>query len=159
MRDVEVALKPLGEVFGGVEMGGGEDLADPSVEALHHPIGLGVARWDQSVLDVVFSTRLIEVVLTAGLVVAFEKAIGELRTVVAQEFDDGKGGLGGQSIEESGGAGGGFFGVELQVHPAGGPIDGDEEVPAMAFSRQLGEVCDIDVDKAWLGSAPDMDIY
>ncbi len=129
-------------------MGGGEDLADPSVEALDHPVGLGVAGWDQPVLDVVFSTRLIEVVLTTGLVVALEKSVGELGAVVGEEFRDLEGSGGGQSFQESRGACGRFCGMDFQIHPAGGPIDGDEEIPTMAFSRPLGKVFDIDVDKA-----------
>lgn len=104
-------------------MGGREDLADPTVETLDHPIGLGMAGWNQPVLDVVFSTGLIEVVLTAGLVAALEKSIGELGAVIGEEFGDLEGGGGGQSFQESRGPFSRFFGMDFQIHPAGGPID------------------------------------
>jgi len=43
---------------------------------------------DQPVLDMVFSTGLIEVLLATRLVVALEKAISELGAVIGEAFGD-----------------------------------------------------------------------
>ena len=148
--DLEIAFQSPVEIFGGVEVGGGEDLADPPVEALDHPVGLGVTRGDQSVFDMVFGTGLIEGVLTTGLVVTLEEAIGELGAVVGEEFGDGKGGRSPKSFEEAGGASGGLFWVDLQVHPAGGPINGHKEVAPLGFPRKLWQVLHIHVHEPGL---------
>ena len=146
--DLEIAFQSPVEIFGGVEVGGGEDLADPPVEALDHPVGLGVTRGDQSVFDMVFGTGLIEGVLTTGLVVTLEEAIGELGAVVGQEFGEGEGGFGPKLFEKGGGTSRRLFRMDLQVHPAGGSIDGDKQVPPLGFSWKLRQILDIDMDKA-----------
>ena len=65
------------QVLSRVEVGGFQDFADTSVEALHHPIGLGMARRCQSMFDGVLLAQLVEGVVAQGLAVLLGEAVGE----------------------------------------------------------------------------------
>jgi hypothetical protein len=45
-------------------------------------------------------------------------------------------------FKEGSGALSGFLGVDLEVHPAGGSIDGDQEVASLRLPRKLGQRLD-----------------
>ena len=54
--DLDVAFDGIGQVLGGVEAGGGQNVGDAPVEAFDHAIGLGSSRFGEPVLDAVVGT-------------------------------------------------------------------------------------------------------
>ncbi|BCX81350.1 hypothetical protein MIT9_P0928 [Methylomarinovum caldicuralii] len=163
------------QILAAAEAGGFEDLGDPTVETFDHAVGLRVFGWDEAVLDAMALAGLVEKV-TAGRF-AFPggaEAVGELLTpslgfapsgpaarsksapggfvfaVVGQDLGDFEGSLGDQAVEEGGGDLGFLGGMDFQVDPATGPVDGDEEVTAPSLIGHLGQVLDVDVDKPGL---------
>lgn len=63
----------------------GQNLADPAVESLDHPVRLQRAWFDQSVLDLPRGTQPVEFMLAVGLLLPVEQAFGELAAVVTAE--------------------------------------------------------------------------
>ena len=83
MVDLHILQKGLLQALGGIEAGGGQHLTDAAVEALDHAVGLGVTGLDETVLNPVFGTDLIEGVCPGGLPFAGgTEAVGELLAVV-----------------------------------------------------------------------------
>ena len=132
------------QILGVVEAMGGQDLGDTTLEALDHAIGLRAAWLGQTMLDAQGLAELVELMVTAGLTVSgSEQAIREFLAVVGQQVADldragpvqgGQKGLGGR---------GRLVRLDLDEHPAGGAIHGDEEVTAPGFIRQLRQVFDV----------------
>jgi hypothetical protein len=71
-----------------VEAGLLQQLADAAVEALHHAVGLRMARRRQTVLDTHAGVDLVEGVPAAGLLILRRAAVGELRAVVGQDLGE-----------------------------------------------------------------------
>ena len=87
--DVDIALEYFRQVFPSAAAAGRQDLADAAVEALDHVISLGMARWDDAVLDALFVTDPIEAVLARWLSLAGgAKAIGKFLAVIGQDLGD-----------------------------------------------------------------------
>ena len=150
--DLDVLQEGLFEVVGGIEAGGGQHLADAAVEALDHAVGLGVTGFDETVVDVVFGTDLIEGVCSGRLPFAGgTEAIGEFFAVVGEHLGDLKGRLLDQAIEETLGGGGRLVREQFYVDPSGGPVDGGEQVAALRFVGHLREVLDVHVDETGQG--------
>lgn len=57
------------QVFSRVEVGVPRDFADTAIEALHHAIGLGMARRRQSMFDGMLVAQLVKRVVARGLAV------------------------------------------------------------------------------------------
>jgi hypothetical protein len=63
-----------------------EYLADATIKPLNHTVSLRMARWDQSVFNVVFSAGTIKSMLTSRNFVFAGKAICKLVAIVGQYF-------------------------------------------------------------------------
>jgi hypothetical protein len=106
---------------------GGKNLADATIEAFHHAIGLRPPRWDQTVHYTGLRADLIDRMASSGLPFASgAEAIGELLAVVSQDrVDLHRCGLG-QALPEAGSGRCGLVRQDLQIHPAGRAVDGHE---------------------------------
>ena len=90
--DVDIALQGRRQVLPGAEATGRQDLADAAVKALDHAVGLGMARRDEAVLNVLCVTDPIEAVLARWLPLAGgATAIGKFLAVIGQDVGDPKG--------------------------------------------------------------------
>jgi len=146
--DVGILHQGPFQVLTAAEAGGFEDLGDPTVEAFDHPVGLRAFGWDEAVLDAMALAGLVEKVAAGRFTFpGGAEAVGKLLAVVGQDLGDVEGGLGDQAVEEGGGDLGFLGGMDLQVDPTTGPVDGDEEVTAPALVGHLGQVLDVDVDE------------
>ena len=127
--EVKILLQGGFQVTGGDARGAFQHLGDATVEAFDHPVGLRVLGLDQSVLDPMSGASLVEDVLAGGLALAGgAKAVGELFPVVGQHGANDERRLGPQAFQEAGSGGGGFVGLDLEIDPAAGAVDGGEQV-------------------------------
>ena len=111
---MHVALEQHVEVLRVRTVMGGQDLFDPPVEALDHPVGLGVAGRNQPMLDGVLGADLVEGMGAGGRPFADRsEAVGELLAVVGQDFLDLHRAGGPQGLEEGLGGGGRLTGADL----------------------------------------------
>jgi hypothetical protein len=146
---VHVTGQGIGQVLPGAEAGGGEHLGDAPVEALHPAVGLGTRGLDEAVLDGLLGTGPIEAVAARRLpLTGGAEPIGEFLAVVRQDLGDLEGDGCQEVLEEALGAGGGLLGPDLHIHPAGGPVDADEQIPVLRLVGQLGQVLDLHVHEA-----------
>src|SRR6266852_5956442 len=151
----------VGISFGMVEeasmMGGAvlrhavEMLADPAIEALDHAVGLRPEGSGQPVGDAVAATDDIEEVVSGGFVLGLGlfvdgEAVGEFGAVVGQDGVDLKGEAVEEALEKAGSGGGAAIGQHFEVDKAGGAVDRDVGVAALAAQRR--EVFDVDMDEA-----------
>jgi len=144
-----VALQSVIEVFAGAKAYGVEHVADASVEAFDHAVGLWSGGFDQAMLDGVLGAEAIERVAAGGRALAGgAEAVGELLAVVGQQCGDFERGGGEQALEETAGAGGGLVRQAFEVDPAGGAVDGDEQIRALVLVGHLRQVFDIHVHEA-----------
>lgn len=127
-----------------------QQFADAAVEALHHAVGLGMARRSQAVLDAHAGADLVEGAPAAGLLVLRREAVGELRAVVGQDLGDldRRGQL--ETAQEVDAAVLGHVAVDLQEHPARGAVDGHKQVAARGLVGHLRQVLDVDRQEARL---------
>jgi len=90
--DLDVAFDSIGQVLGGVEAGGGQNVGDAPVEAFDHAVGLGsFGLVSRSVLDAVVGTDPIEGMGTGRLVLAGgTEAISKFLAVVGEHLADRK---------------------------------------------------------------------
>ena len=64
-----------------------EHIGDASIEAFHHPVGLGCPGTGQAMFDAQFPAQLIEFMLAAGFTLtASKQPVGEFLAVVGQDF-------------------------------------------------------------------------
>jgi len=83
--DLDVAFDGIGQVLGGVEAGGGQNVGDAPVEAFDHAVGLGSSRFGEPVLDAVVGTDPIEGMGTGRLALAGgTEAISKFLAVVGE---------------------------------------------------------------------------
>ena len=80
------------------------------------------------------------------------EAVGELLAIVREYLADLEWRFPDQRCQKSLGRGGAPGLANLQVHPAGDPLDGHEQIAAGTSSCILRQVFDIDVNKARLAS-------
>jgi len=147
--DLDVALDGIGQVRGGVEAGGTQHVGDAAVEAFDHTIGLRGSGRDEPMLDTVVGTDAIKSMGTGRLALAGSaEAVGKFLTIVGEDLSDCERRLLDQALEETAGRGCRFVLENLHVHPAGGAINGGEEVLTLVLIRHLGEVLEIDAYKA-----------
>ena len=101
-----------------------------------------------AVFDTHGGADFIEGVLATGLPVLCCEAVGELRTVVSQQFDDPdrRGQL--EPAQEVDAAFVCHVTVDMQEHPTRGAVDGNEQIAARGFVWHLRQVFDVDVNKA-----------
>ena len=90
----------------------------------------------------------IEGVLATGLPVLCCEAVGELRAVVGQQFNDldRRGQL--EPAQEVDAAFVCHVTVDMQEYPTRGAVDGHEQIAARGFVWHLRQVFDVDVNKA-----------
>jgi hypothetical protein len=122
-----IAKQGLFEVFATPEMMSLQDVRDTSIETLDPASGLRRPGAGQAMFDVQRRAQLIEFMLAAGLLVAIKEPIGEFLAVVCQNFLEANRAGAGEVLQESPGAPGTLVFLDLQINPAGRPVDGDEE--------------------------------
>src|SRR5450759_334370 len=128
-----VALDGGGQLLAADEAGGGENVADASVESLDHAMGLWMPRRNQAMLDPQQHALAIEGVLSGGCLALAGETVGELAAVprrgssiVGQNLHDLHGRCGAQVAQEVGAADFALIGVESQIHSASGAVDRHE---------------------------------
>ena len=140
-------------VFAGIGGGAGmavEGLAEASVEAFGHAVGLRPVGSGEFVADAAGLAELVEGVV-AGAALALvpasgAEAIGELRPIVGKDGVD-RVAEGLEEVFEAGGDGGAAALVDdLDMDKAGGALDRDEDIGGFAF--EAGEVLQVDMDIA-----------
>ena len=80
-----VALNGMAQVFTGAETVGGQDFADPAVEAFDHAVGLRVTRLGQAVFDVQCGTQPVKLMVATGLFLFVEQPIGEFAAIICEQ--------------------------------------------------------------------------
>ena len=130
---------------------GSQDIRDSSIEALHHAVGLRGPGPRQAMFDAQGQAQLVELVLPRRLAIpGAEQAVGELLAVVGQDLaDPDRTGLV-QSVQEGLGRRRRLVGLDGQVNPAAGPVDGHEQVASGGLVPHLGQVLHIHVQVARL---------
>ena len=144
--ELHIAYQGVAQVFAGPEAGGGQHLADTTVESLDHAIGLGVSRLDEAVGDVVPGADLIEGMAPGRRALSGgAEAVGELLAVIGEHRGDRERRGLDQAFEEGAGMVGAFGRQDLDVDPARSAVDGGEEVLAAVLIGHLRQVLHIDV--------------
>ena len=110
-----------------------------AIEALDHGVGLRVARRGQTMFDREFCAGLVEDMLTSGPLVFGCETVGESAAVVGQDFNDSHGCSAHQAAQEVLGAGLAQVAVEMDEHPAGGAINGHEQVMPQPACRSAAQ--------------------
>ena len=147
--DAGIALQGLRQVLPGAKAVGRQDLADAAVKALEHTVGLGMARRDEAVLDVLCVTDPIAAMLTRRFpLTGRAEPVGGFLAVIGQDVGDLKGGGLEEIGQEALGAGGGLLRQDLNIDPARGAVDGGEQVATLVLVGHLRQVLDIDMHKA-----------
>ena len=134
------------QVLNRVGVGGPQDFADTAIEALHHAIGLGMARRRQ-MFDGVLLAQLVEGVVAQGLAVLLGEAVGEGLVVVGEQFGDDERGLLLEVLEQPQTSLLGLTLLPLHVDPAAGPVNGDGQVATAVLAGHRRQVLDVDVDE------------
>ena len=137
------------QFLSGTEVVGAQQIGDATVEALDHAVGLRVLRLGQSMLDAQFSAELVEGVFPRrGTFARGDKAVGELLAIVGQEGADvERRGLG-QRRQKTLGVGRRLGGIYGDEDPAGGSVDGHEQVAPSVLVHHLRQVLHIDMNEA-----------
>lgn len=111
-----------------IEAGLRDQFTDPAIEALHHTVGLRMARRRPAVLDLHASAGFVEGVVVAGLLVFGSRTIGKLRAVVGQDFGDLDRRRELQTAQEINAATFSHVAVDMQANPPRGAIDSHEQI-------------------------------
>ena len=149
IRDIGIALQGLRPLLAGAKAVGRQDLAEAAVKALDHAAGLGMARRDKAVFNVLLVADPIEAVLAGRFPFAGRaEPVGKLLAVVGEDLGDPEGGGLEEMGQEALGAGSGLLRQDLDLHPARGTVDGGEQVAARALVRHLRQVLNVERDKA-----------
>ena len=146
--ELGVAFERGLQILARAEVRGRQDVADAPIEALDHAVGLRVTRLGEPVLDAEQGALTIEGVLARGFLALGGEAVGELAAVVGQQLDDLHRCGRVQAAQEVAAAGLALVGVDAQENPAGGAVDGDEQVAPGALVGHLWQVLDVHVHEA-----------
>ena len=93
-------------------------------------------------------TGLIEGVVAAWLLVCRSEAVGKLRTVICQDFADLDRWRKLKPTQVADAAFVRHVAIDVHENPAGGTVDGHEQIAARSFIGHLWQVLDIDVNQA-----------
>lgn len=104
----------------------------------------------QAMLDGHAGTDFVEGMLATRLVVRGRDPVGELRTVVGQDFGDLNRRRQLEPAQKIDAAAVGHVAVDVQEHPARGAVNGYAEVAARGLVGHLRQVLDVDVHEALL---------
>ncbi len=147
--DGDIALQGLRPLLTGAKVVGRQDLADAAVKALDHPVGLGMARRDKAVFNVLVVPDPVEAVLAGRFPFAGRaEPVGKLLAVVGEDLGDPEGGGLEEMGQEALGAGSGLLRQDLDLHPARGTVDGGKQLATRVLVRHLRQVLDVDRHKA-----------
>ncbi len=83
-----VAFQPDQQALARTESGEGEYLANPTIEALDHAVGLRLARFEQAMLDAQQYPLTIKPVVARRFLCLAGETVGELTAIVGERFDD-----------------------------------------------------------------------
>ena len=148
--ELYVAKQWLVHIERAIEPVGLEHVADPVIEALDHPVGLGRARRGQSALNPQILAQHVKFMIFTGLTFTRGKqSIGELFSVVdEQSVDLDRTGFV-QGIQKSAGARRTLVLFDLHKHPVRCPFNHHKQVASRGLVSHLRQILDIDVHKAW----------
>jgi len=140
----------LFQIFSIVEAMRLEHIRNTAIEAFHHAVGAWRTGFRQSVFDTVGLTLLVENVLATGLAfTAGKQAISEFLAIVGQQLGDTERASLMHFLEKSACTGGILVGLDSHMHPAGGTVNGHEQVASLGLIRHLRQVFDVNMHKAW----------
>ncbi|HJU32316.1 MAG TPA: hypothetical protein VJ740_12710, partial [Hyphomicrobiaceae bacterium] len=129
---------------------GTDGLGETAVEALDEAVGLRPERPDETVLDAVPGAHLVEAMPAGGVALrpppCGPEAVCELRAVVGEDGVHLVREGGDEALQTAGNGGGIAPGDGLDMHEAGGAIDGHEHEGGLAV--EAGEMLEIDMDEA-----------
>ena len=134
--EIEVTVDRGFQVHRVLEVVGSEKLGESSAQAFDHTVCPGRLGFDQAVLNSQRMAERIEL-MGAGSTLGFlaEDAIGELLSVIGEDFLDLDGCRLGQALKERPCACGILVAFELDKDPAGGSGHGHERVAAGSLAR------------------------
>ena len=87
---VEIPMKGIRQGLPIVEMERFEDFVDPAIEALHHPVGLGMISGCEPVFDVMCLAGLVEQVFSRRCLRPYSKPICEACSVISKHVGYGE---------------------------------------------------------------------
>ena len=137
-------------VGGAVLRPAAEMVAEAAIEALDHAVGLRAKGADEAVRDRMPGADAVKGVIAGRFVVRLAflvdgEAIGERGAIVGQDGVDGEREAVEEARQETSGGLGPAIGEDFAVDKAGGTVDRDISVTAVAVKRR--QVLDIDMDK------------
>ena len=131
-----LAAQGVRQALGRIAAGGGQHRADPAIAALDHAVSLGMTGLDQPVVDAVAIAGAVAAMTSGGIAFAGgAAAIGEFLAVIGQDFLHPEGRLRDESLEKSGRIRRRFLAEHLDIHPARGAINADEQIAMGVFVR------------------------
>ena len=113
------------------------DLADSAIKALDHVAGLWVTWRAQAVLDIQRFATHVELVASRWLALFAGEAVGELATIVREQLDDLHRRSSLQAVQKVHAAVLALISIDAHEHLARGPVDGHEQVAAIALAGHL----------------------
>ena len=144
---VHIPLERLLQADPAVKVVGGQNLADPAVEPLHHAVGLRRLRLGQPVFGAQGLTKLVELMGPGGLPrPGAKQPVGELLAVIGQVGPNTDRTHLLQVAPEATCGCRTLIIAELDVDPAGGVVDGHKQVPPVVFIDHLREVFDVHME-------------
>ncbi len=115
------------QVLSAVVTARGEHLGDTAIKALDHTVCLRGSGLGQTMLNTEGFAQLVEPMIARRLaVLGAEQPIGKLLAMVRQQFGDLDGAGLMQGVQESTGRSRRLVGLDGDVDPARGPVDGDK---------------------------------
>ena len=114
-----IAHEGFFQAFGRMEVSRSEYFGDTTIETLYHAIGLGMTWFDESVLNLILMTFLIEKMVASWIALSsLAKTIGEFLAIVGQHFLNFKRRFFHQPLQEGGCIRRGFLVKNFYINPA-----------------------------------------
>ena len=146
-----LAAQGVRQALGRIEVRGRQHLANPSVEALHHAVSLRMTRLDESVFDPVVSADTIKTMTPGRVALAGgTKAIGKLFAIIGQHLLDLEGRFIDEPLEKFGGIFRRLFAQDFHVNPAGGAVNGHEQIAMRGLVWHVRQLLDVGVNESRL---------
>ncbi len=125
-----------------------QDVRDPPVEPFDHPIGWGVTRLDQAMVNALGTADLLKGMAPCRLPLPRSaKPVGQFLPVIREHLLDDEGGLLEKTSQECPRNLGRPTRMDFKGDPPGGAINGCEQIAGFGLIRHAWQVLHIDMDK------------
>ena len=146
-----IAAQGVLQALGRIEVRGRQHLAHPSVEALHHAVSLRMTRLDEAVFAPVVSADAITTMTPGRVALAGgATAIGNRLAVIGPHLLDLEGRLIDAPLAKFGGMVRRLCASDGHVNPAGGAVNGHEQIAMRGLVWQLRPLLDRGVNESRL---------